>query len=534
MRKNLPVTGIETRLDPDDFLISKTDTRGVIIYANEAFIKLSGFARDELMGSPHNIIRHPDIPPLAFQDLWQTLKAGKPWRGMIKNRRKDGGHYWVLSNVVPVRRKGVVEGYASLRVRPTQEQVRQAQALYSSINQGQLRGHTLREGRLVPTGWRRMISIFAKPFRPTLRAGLFRSAVLAMGALGTAVGYAALGGVPASQQAWVFGAIGIAAAGALYQGWRAANHVLAPLANAAEIARQVSAGNLDIPVDAAGVGDRDVAELYFYLDVMRKSLLSITSEVRAGTESASGTTETLHANNSQLSLRTGRQANAIQDTSTHIDQLSDAVSRNAYDARKANQEAAQSMNIARHGGDVVKGVIEAVQGIQAGTAQIGDIVTLIESIAFQTNILALNAAVEAARAGEAGRGFAIVAGEVRNLAQKTAAAANDIKPLIQSSIARVQQGADQASRAGAAMDDVVQSVQHVSGLISGISAASLEQAENMEKLRSALRALETDTQQNTTLAGVLSATIDALRHSAEHLNLATGIFLRREQLSNPR
>src|SRR5690606_17628679 len=120
MRKNFPVTNVETRVRADQYLISKTDKKGVITYANPAFIEISGFTHDELIGKPHNQIRHPDMPPAAFQDLWDTLQAGESWSGLVKNRRKDGGFYWVLANVSPIMQDGEVTGYASVRIKPTQ------------------------------------------------------------------------------------------------------------------------------------------------------------------------------------------------------------------------------------------------------------------------------------------------------------------------------------------------------------------------------------------------------------------------------
>src|SRR5690554_5511856 len=164
MRRNLPVTNVETQLRPDQYLISKTDKSGIITYANAAFIHISGFSRDELIGSPHNVVRHPDMPSEAFEDLWNTLRAGEPWTGMVKNRRKDGGFYWVLANVSPIVEDGDVVGYASVRIMPSRAQIEDAEQLYYQLNEGSLRGHRLERGQLVATGWRRAFNMLKAPF----------------------------------------------------------------------------------------------------------------------------------------------------------------------------------------------------------------------------------------------------------------------------------------------------------------------------------------------------------------------------------
>lgn len=136
MRVNLPVHNVETKLREDQYLISRTDTKGRILYANPAFIEVSGFSREELIGKAHNIVRHPDMPPQAYEDLWRTLQAGESWLGLVKNRRKDGGFYWVLANATPIVENGEVVAYSSVRVRPTDEQIEMAEALYARIREG--------------------------------------------------------------------------------------------------------------------------------------------------------------------------------------------------------------------------------------------------------------------------------------------------------------------------------------------------------------------------------------------------------------
>jgi aerotaxis receptor len=207
MRKNFPVTNVETKVREDQYLISKTDTKGRITYANPAFVEISGFTREELIGKPHNLIRHPDMPPEAFKDLWDTLHAGKPWLGLVKNRRKDGGFYWVLANAAPIVEQGQVTGYASVRVKPTDEQIEEAEAFYQAINDGDAGGYTVKHGQRVRTGWRRLINVVALPFGPGLQSSLLRMATLALTTTGVATYFALTGGVRAEYQWWMAGGL---------------------------------------------------------------------------------------------------------------------------------------------------------------------------------------------------------------------------------------------------------------------------------------------------------------------------------------
>ncbi len=456
MRKNLPINNIETKVRHDQYLISKTDTKGIIVYANAAFVEISGYTREELIGKPHNLVRHPDMPEEAFQDLWDTLKGGKPWLGLVKNRRKDGGFYWVLANVMPIYEHDQITGYASVRVKPSVEQIEAAEEFYDDIRSGNTRGHTVKEGKRVRAGWRRALDVVAQPFHNTLGAGMFRMAVATTATVAASVWFALNGGFPAGYQWWAVGALSLITAANLAYGWHIAQCILKPLDGAAKIARQVAAGNLQIDIDTDQAGE--VGTLFFYLDLMRKSLMGIANDVHIGVYATARSAEILDANNTNLSARTEDQAASLQETAASMEELTVTVRQNADNASLARQLADASMETAQRGGAVVSDVVQTMQGIHESSRKIGDIVSLIESIAFQTNILALNAAVESARAGEAGRGFAVVAGEVRSLAQKSAQAAKEIKTLIDESVSRMEVGSQQADRAGQTMQDIVESV----------------------------------------------------------------------------
>ena len=522
MRTNLPVNNIETKLRADQYLISKTDKKGRITYANPAFIEISGYTREELIGKPHNLIRHPDMPPAAFQDLWDSLHARRPWLGMVKNRRKDGGYYWVLANAAPIYEHGEVTGYASVRIKPTQEQIDAAQAFYDDIKAGNSRGYAIRQGRRVRVGWRRVFDAARLPFEKTLRAGMFRMAALSTATIVAATWFAFAGGIPAAYQAWVLAGIGVATLANLAYGWRVALRVINPLEGASRIARQIAAGNLQINIDADKEGE--VGDLYFYLDLMRKSLLGIAHDVHASAHATARMAQVLDASNTHLSARTEDQAASLQQTAASMEELTVTVKQNADNAHLASQLADASMQTAQRGGAVVSDVVATMRDIHGSSRKIGDIVALIEEIAFQTNILALNAAVESARAGQAGKGFAVVAGEVRSLAQKSAQAAKEIKALIDDSVQRMAMGSEQAELAGRTMQDIVESVRRVTDIMSEISVASVQQSSGLEQINQAIAQMDEVTHRNAGLVQDLGDTVKLLAEESAGLRLSIEVL----------
>ncbi len=518
MRKNFPITQDEVRVRADQYLISKTDLKGRITYANAAFIAISGFSREELIGKAHNIVRHPDMPPEAFQDLWDTLQKERPWMGVVKNRRKDGGFYWVYAMAVPIYENGAVTGYASVRVKPSDEQIEEADLFYRAINDGRAQGYRVHEGRKVPTGWRRGMQLLRKPFSNSLRASLFRMGALALATTGTALYFALTGGVPQGSGLWLTGGLCLASAAMMGYGWLIAHRVIRPLDQASLIAQQIATGNLQLDIDiSSSEGNSEIGQLYFCLDLMRKSLVGIASDARHGIDASIHAARILEVNNTNLASRTEDQAASLQETAASMEELTVTVRQNADNANQASQLADASMHIAQRGGAVVNEVVQTMQGIHDSSRRIGDIVTVIEGIAFQTNILALNAAVESARAGESGRGFAVVAGEVRSLAQKSSQAAGEIKTLIDESVGRMARGAEQAARAGDTMEEVVDSVKRVTDIIGEISTASIEQATGLDQINQAMAKMDGVTQQNAALVQDLGNTMSDLAQEASEL-----------------
>ena len=889
MRVNMPVTGVERVMQEGEEIISTTDLRGLITHVNRAFIEISGFTEAELIGSPQNIVRHPDMPAEAFKDLWQTIQAGKPWVGMVKNRCKNGDHYWVEAHVTPIFRGGQATGFLSVRRRPSRDQVAAAETLYRQLREGKakclhptgikawfnnaslrsrmlgslgvlvgltlilaatnlyslrssnqaieavhtngvlaqrlanrirnltadnrtqvalalqhdpaspasrLHDHaisqhldTIAENRTkvdqalaelqqlaLPNGSRttlekaiaaRMafISDGLAPAVQALQSAQYLEAArilttrmnplyqevdqathdfldqvvaqgeqamatshatytkmwtLAVVVLLLALAAAVVAGIvlmriiqrPLDQAMTVFRSIaegrydnaipirrrdeigqvleglesmqtklgfdvieakrvadenlrvrialdnvssnvmmadndrkivyvnkavealfhGVEAdikkqlprfdAGKLlgasidtfhkdpthqaqllatftstykstiHIGGRTMTVVANPVINdrgerlgavvewgdrTAEVAVEKEVADL---VQAAAAGDfsqrialsgkdgfflqlaeginkvvetsergiNDVAEVLRALaegDLNRhmdgayegrfaelrddtnatvERLKDIVAQIREATDAITTASREIAAGNTDLSARTESQAASLEETASAMDELTSTVKQNADNARQANQLALGASEVAGRGGEVVGQVVQTMGAIANASKKIADIISVIDGIAFQTNILALNAAVEAARAGEQGRGFAVVASEVRNLAQRSASAAKEIKQLISDSVDKVDNGHRLVDQAGATMHEVVQAVKRVTDIMGEITAASMEQSQGIEQVNVSIAQMDEMTQQNAALVEEAAAAAESLQDQANSLSRAVAMF----------
>ncbi|GGY22624.1 methyl-accepting chemotaxis protein [Paludibacterium paludis] len=406
MRNNQPVTAEEVFFDPDRPIVTCTDLKGRITYANPAFSEVSGYSNSELVGQPHNIVRHPDMPPAAFEDLWNTLKQGRPWRGLVKNRARSGAFYWVDAYVTPLTENGRITGYASIRTVPERAGVQVADALYRDI----------REGRAA-FPWTR--------YRPGLSL-VFRLA------LGCAVPALFAAGMVAANDAVLRAGLAVAGAAAslAFAVWvhRAAS---APLGVMREAFRLQSEGVFTVPVPTNAA--REFAEALTALESMRIRLRAMFGDINASATEVGDQAHALNHSASDLMGSAERQSQEIRDVSERMQSLAlsaktiagatDAAAGFADDALRRTEEGLSRVKATVGANETVVASVgaaqEAIAGLSAAIADIGRVLSGIRDIAEQTNLLALNASIEAARAGEGGRGFAVVADEVRKLAERT-------------------------------------------------------------------------------------------------------------------
>jgi len=295
-----------------------------------------------------------------------------------------------------------------------------------------------------------------------------------------------------------------------------------PLSDAVRVARTVAANDLTSTITVRSRGE--IGQLMQALESMNANLAGTVASIRTGVDSMASASGEIAAGNTDLSSRTEQQAASLEETAASMEQLSSTVKQNADSARQANQLAAAASDTASRGGATVSEVVSTMSAISSSSVKIADIVSVIDGIAFQTNILALNAAVEAARAGEQGKGFAVVAAEVRTLAQRSAQAAKEIKTLIEDTVQKISQGSISAERAGATMQEIVSSVQRVTDIMGEIAAASAEQADGIEQVNRAVSQMDEVTQQNAALVEEAAAAAGSMQDQAAELTRAVSAF----------
>ena len=514
MRSNGSITQKEYVLHDGTTLVSTTDLQSHITYCNPAFVEVSGYEPAELIGQPHNLVRHPDMPAEAFRDMWATLKTGEPWTALVKNRRKNGDHYWVRANVTPVLDGGQVTGYMSVRTTAGRNEVAQAEALYARMRDeagaGRLRT-TLLRGEVRDDG---LAAALGRLLRPGLGARL-----LSIGLAGTALA-ALLAGPLVGLNPWLGMGLSLAIGG-VSSAWMR-QQALAPLRQAVQVARRMSAGDLSQTMQSDHFDE--VGQLARGLTQLNVNLQAIVGDVRREVEGITLASGEIAKGNHDLGNRNESQASNLQQTAASMEQITGTIRQTADTAQAATELAQTATEVAERGGNAACQVAERMGEIRQSSGRIAEIIGVIDGIAFQTNILALNAAVEAARAGESGRGFAVVAAEVRALSQRTSTAAREIKVLIEDSATKVEAGTLLAQSTGETTRQTLDAVQRVQALIKEISAAATEQSKGVVQVNQTVAELDGLTQQNAAMVEELSAAASSLHGQAEVVAQAVRIF----------
>jgi methyl-accepting chemotaxis protein/aerotaxis receptor len=535
MRTNLPVTTVEYPITDQTLIVSRTDLKGRLSYFNDEFVAAAGFTEAELMGQPHNIIRHPDMPPEAFENLWDTLKAGKPWVGAVKNRRKNGDFYWVLATASPIRENGQVTGYTSIRTKLPVDQRAEAEQVYAALRQKKAHGYKIDAGIVR----RRSLPDHFALFNGTLNARLITLiAVQAMFFVGVGVlaqfGPAANGIVLAASLlgAVLAGLIGVQALRAINGPMR---HLIGEMLN-------ISEGKLDNRVfvardDEIGRALRNLQTLQTLVRFDRQELKA--TELRSaaqrkadmvrladGFEGAVGEIiETVSSAATELEASAGTLTSTAvraNELSTMVAAASEEASTNVQSVASATEEMSSSVNeisrqvqasarMANEAVDQARTTNDRVGELSKAAARIGDVVELINTIAGQTNLLALNATIEAARAGEAGRGFAVVASEVKALAEQTAKATGEIGQ----QIAGIQ----------AATQESVNAIREISGTIERLSEISSTIAAAVEEQGAATQEISRNVQQAALGTQQVSSNITDVQRGAGETGSASSQVL---------
>ncbi|MBU2980091.1 PAS domain-containing methyl-accepting chemotaxis protein [Alteromonas sp. C1M14] len=469
MRNNQPVSQVLYPLSPESRLISSTDTRGVIVHCNDAFTQASGFPKEELIGKNHNVIRHPDMPSMVFKEMWDTLRSGRIWMGLVKNRRQNGDHYWVSAFVTPVFESGQIVGYESVRIPATPEEIDRAEHCYKRLRNG---------AAAVPKS--EVVGNFFYQYLPFIAVGIPFVAMITLLSGALAGGISAVG--------FFICALWIAIMGK--REWLDLI-ALSPGSYSNELVAQTYFKHGSHRARAKLVLVGELARNRTALERIRegaKGLNSIADSTHEQSEITSTSVMQQNEATQSIASAVNQMSQTIQGVAERVESNADSARRASSDVDAGNAKAEEALNAINELKDAVTSISQTVEELAQSTNDIGEAASLISTIADQTNLLALNAAIEAARAGEQGRGFAVVADEVRSLASKTRDSTDRIHHIIQVLAERTERavrvsgdGMASAEKGAKVVEDTRTTLADINAAVSVIAGQTLEMATAVEQ-----------------------------------------------------
>ena len=498
MKKNFPITGNEVQYPANTNILSTTDTKGIITYINQDFINISGFEESELLGQSHNIVRHPEMPPAAFEDLWKTLKADESWMGIVKNRCKNGDHYWVDAFVTPIIRNGQVVEYQSVRTKPKREYVERAEKVYAQLMTGKVPGKLKSPKFNLST---RLNLAFLLAILPVLLAGpllkLISWPVAGLGFLVTAI-------------------LGVGLNLFMIQPMcKAVRHSRQQVTN--PIARYIYTGRNDELGDlmlAQKMATSEMSGITGRISDSAQQLTTTSGKLEHNVELNNQGIQHQHSETDQVATAINEMSASIQEVASNAVLTSETVNQADAAAREGKQVVEETVNKIRHLNDEVIKATDIIHDLDDNSDNISTVLDVIKGIAEQTNLLALNAAIEAARAGEQGRGFAVVADEVRTLASRTHDSTSEIQKMIevlqksaQDAVAAMGKSRVEATesveitdKALAALDSITSSMGQISDMSTQIATAVEEQSAVAEEVNRSITSITDVIEVNTETA----------------------------------